>query len=76
MKDRKVVGGKDDVKDRKVVGDKGESAGTRGQGEHASMREKLVEEAKTTKRQWADIEDSDEDARAQNVVAVGKTNKE
>ena len=51
VKDRKVMGDKDNVKDRKVVGDKDESAGTRGQGEHASMWEKLVEEAKTTKRQ-------------------------
>ena len=76
MKDRKVVGDKDDVKDRKVVGDNDESAGARGQGEHASMWEKLVEEAKTTKRQLADIEDSDEDARAQDVVVVGKTIKE
>ena len=39
MKDRKVVGGKDD-----------------------DMWERFVEEAKTTKRQWADVEDSDEEA--------------
>ena len=34
------------------------------------MWERLVVEAKATKRQWADIEDSDEEARAPNVVVV------
>ena len=34
------------------------------------MWERLVVEAKITKRQWADVEDSDEEARAPNVVVV------
>ena len=34
------------------------------------MWERLVVEAKATKRQWADVEDSDEEARAPNVVVV------
>ena len=49
------------VKDWKVVG-----------GKDDDMWERLVEEAKTRKRQWVDVEDSDEDGRAQNVVVVGK----
>ena len=48
VKDRKVVGGKDD-----------------------DTWERFVEEANTTKRQWADVEDSDEEARAQDIVVVG-----
>ena len=53
------------VKDWKVVG-----------GKDDDMWERLVEEAKTTKRQWAGIEDSDKHARAQNVVVVGIVSKE
>ena len=49
------------MKDWKVVG-----------GKDDDMWERLVEEAKTRKRQWVDVEDSDEDGRAQNVVVVGK----
>ena len=44
------------VKDWKVVG-----------GKDDDMWERLVEEAKTRTRQWVDVEDSDEDGRAQNV---------
>ena len=32
--------------------------------------EKMVVEIKATKRQWADVEDSDEEAQAPNVVVV------
>ena len=49
------------VTDRKVVG-----------GKDDDMRERFVEEAKPMKRQWADVEDSDEEARAPNVVVVRK----
>ena len=49
VKDRKVVGGKDD-----------------------DMWERLIEEAQTTRRQRADVEDSDKGAQAQDAVVVGK----
>ena len=41
-------------------------------GKDDDMWERLVEEANTRKRQWVDVEDSDEDGRAQNAVVVSK----